>query len=369
MPPARPAGGGQRGLSPVTELPVSTGAVVSQPPPSAWISATAAVCRSTCDLHQRAPRRQRRGLRRDDLGVADLPGLVAVEHLLLGQVGRVGGLLAQRLLLAPARARRRAGPRRPGRRSARSAGSAPRRRRARPRAPLDPGAGGAGVEQRSAPPTAPSDHSSVDALNRSPTRLRRCCRATRSGRGSGRRPTRSMPICALAGATTRARPTAMSGRRCSSVDGTPSGTAGTAGVPGRPRASAKSAGALPTSTAIACSSCARWRASAEQVGARVGQLRLRLQHVGARRDAGVVAVVRDLQRALVAGDACCRSRSRFGIGLAQREVVGRQLALRRQPRRRQVGRAGLRAGPRALDAAAQRGPTRRAPSSPPMPSW
>ena len=40
-------------------------------------------------LHQRAPRRERRRLRRDDVGVAELAGAVAVEDLLLGVVGGI----------------------------------------------------------------------------------------------------------------------------------------------------------------------------------------------------------------------------------------------------------------------------------------
>ena len=65
-----------------------------------------------------------------------------------------------------------------------------------------------------------------------------------------------MPICSLA-ADTRRSAAAMSGRRCSSVDGTPTGTSGTVGAHWV-GASVKSAGALPIRTAIACSSWARW---------------------------------------------------------------------------------------------------------------
>ena len=126
-------------------------------------------------------------------------------------------------------------------------------------------------------------------------------------------------------------------------------------------ASAKSPGALPTSTAIACSSARAWRAPTPDRRARRRQLRLRLQHVGLRRDAGVVAVLRDLQRALVAFDACAQQLD-LAVGLAQREVVGRELALRRQPRRGEIGLARLRAGARALDRARRRGPRGRAPS-------
>ena len=92
-----------------------------------------------------------------------------------------------------------------------------------------------------------------------------------------------------------------------------------------PSASAKSAGGTPISTAIACSSV---RARAHQrraLGARVGQLGLGLQHVALRGDAGLVAVAGDLQRALVAFDGDAQHAD-LGVGLAQREVVDRQLA-------------------------------------------
>ena len=89
--------------------------------------------------------------------------------------------------------------------------------------------------------------------------------------------------------------------------------------------------------------------------ARRQQLRLGLQHVGLGRDAGVVAVLRDLQRALVAFDAA-RQQLDLVVGFAQREVVDRHRALRREPRRGQVGGAALDAGTRALDRAADAAP-------------
>ncbi|MCY1288432.1 hypothetical protein D9M70_374720 [compost metagenome] len=56
---------------------------------------------------------------------------------------------------------------------------------------------------------------------------------------------------------TRRSAAAMSGRRSSSAEGTPTGTFGKAGTRSS-AARAKSAGGTPTSTAMACSSCARW---------------------------------------------------------------------------------------------------------------
>ena len=153
-----------------------------------------------------------------------------------------------------------------------------------------------------------------------------------------------MPICALAAATARSAE-AMSGRRCSSVEGTPVGTCGTARRPpgngqievGRRRTHAHRDRVLQRG-ARACQRGA--------VGARVDQLGLRLQHVALRRDAGGVAVARDLVGALVALDRLVEQAD-FGVGLAQRKVVAGEQADRRQARRRQVGGTGLRAGLRA----------------------
>ena len=105
-----------------------------------------------------------------------------------------------------------------------------------------------------------------------------------------------------------------------------------------------------------------WRAPAARSARVVGELGLGLQHVGLRRDAGGVAVLRDLQRALVALDRRAEQGD-LGVGLAQREVVDRQRrpAPRAAPQPRSAALAS-RAGARALDAAARAGPRGRAPS-------
>ena len=169
-----------------------------------------------------------------------------------------------------------------------------------------------------------------------------------------------MPICALAAAT-RALGGGDVGTALQQRRRQPERHRGHARRPVGRRRALKSPGALPTSTAIACSSCARWPRSADEVGLRVGELRLRLQHVGLRGDAGVVAVLGDLQRALVAATVAASSAD-LRIGLAQREVVGRQLALGREAGRGEVGRAGLRAGAGAGRRRRAAGPRRRAPS-------
>jgi hypothetical protein len=85
------------------------------------------------------------------------------------------------------------------------------------------------------------------------------------------------------------------------------------------------------------------RARAHQagvVGLCVGELGLRLQHVGLGGDAGGVAVLRDLQRALVTGQRAFEQRL-LRVGLAQRKVIGGELALGRELGGGQVGGAGL----------------------------
>ena len=64
----------------------------------------------------------------------------------------------------------------------------------------------------------------------------------------------------------------------------------------------KSAGGLPTSTAIACSSCARITPDVDLLRLRAFELRLGSDDVGLGDDAGLVLVLRDLERALIGLD-------------------------------------------------------------------
>ena len=64
-----------------------------------------------------------------------------------------------------------------------------------------------------------------------------------------------MPICSLVAATRRSAP-AMSGRRSSSSDGTPTGIAGGVAVSGA-GGNENVDGGSPNSSAMACSVCAR----------------------------------------------------------------------------------------------------------------
>ena len=76
---------------------------------------------------------------------------------------------------------------------------------------------------------------------------------------AGKKAACAMPICALAAATRRSA-AAMSGRRSSSSEGRPAGTSGTLAAKAiglSRRGSEKAAGGLPSSSAIAFSSCAR----------------------------------------------------------------------------------------------------------------
>ena len=358
-PPANPkvfrykplaAAGVQRPLSPATELLVSTGAVVVQPPPSAWISAMAAVCRltATCTRARRAARAD--ALRGDDVGVAELPGAVAVEDLLLGLVGRVGGLLLQRrLFFVGARVGELVLDALEGDEHglsvARDGSIARGFRRA------DPGADEAAVEHglRHRGADRPeqvrrleevADARAVVAERRAQGQAREVRRLLDADLRIGRcdQPLRR---CDVGPALQQGRRNAQRHRRHDLV-------------PGRD-------GDREIACRLACEDGDRVLVPGaigthrRQRRACARELRLRLQHVGLGSDAGVVAVLRDLQGALVALDALAEQVG-FEIGFAQREVVGRHLALRREAGRREIGRARLGAGPRAFDAPADAAP-------------
>ena len=107
-----------------------------------------------------------------------------------------------------------------------------------------------------------------------------------------------MPICAFAAATARSA-AAMSGRRCSSADGTTSGTAGHASRSTAPTGDVELGRRLADQHRDRVLEPRALADHRDEVRLRRLELRLRLQHVGALRDAGVVLVLRDLQRALV----------------------------------------------------------------------
>ena len=87
-----------------------------------------------------------------------------------------------------------------------------------------------------------------------------------------------------------------------------------------------------------------------QVAAGRGDLGLRLEEIGLGRDAGVVPVGRDRQRAVVRLARRVDQRD-FGVERADLEEVGRERRLRRQPRIGEVRIARFRRSPRLLDAA------------------
>ncbi len=102
-------------------------------------------------------------------------------------------------------------------------------------------------------------------------------------------------------------------------------------------------------------------AQVSQVRLGGGQLALGLQHVAARGDPRVEAVLGDLQAALIALD---RGGQQGGLGvqLTQVEIVGGQRALGGEPRGRQVGGAGLGVGASALHLPADAAPDIRLPA-------
>ena len=101
----------------------------------------------------------------------------------------------------------------------------------------------------------------------------------------------------------------MSGRRSSRADGSSAGTS----TWERPRLLrgpiAKFAGTLPISTAIACSSWARWTPTPIELGAGRVDLGLGLDHIAAGGHADRVFVLGDQERMLVSFDGICSSRT------------------------------------------------------------
>ena len=104
-----------------------------------------------------------------------------------------------------------------------------------------------------------------------------------------------------------------------------------------------SAGGLPISTAIACSSCARATVRVEHLRLRRLELRFGLRDVAARDDAGRVLVLRELQRALVARRPCraaARSaRPARAAGDSSARAAPAATASRRRGRRRSPARS------------------------------
>ena len=137
---------------------------------------------------------------------------------------------------------------------------------------------------------------------------------------SGYQAAAATPIPAFAAAIRRSA-AAISGRRSNSADGTPSGTLGSSSRYGA-AGSANSAGGLPISTAIACSS------------------RARRENIGQVSRAGIVLALCDLQRGPLARGRELQKPGCF-ILRAQFEVTGREDRLHRQPRRSKIGGAGL----------------------------
>ncbi len=89
-------------------------------------------------------------------------------------------------------------------------------------------------------------------------------------------------------------------------------------------------------------------AQVDRLRLRALQLRLRLHDVDPRRDAGVVAVLRDVVRGRECPDGVLEEVA-LRVGHAQLEVVGRELRLQRKAGALEVGDARLLARARGLD--------------------
>jgi len=92
------------------------------------------------------------------------------------------------------------------------------------------------------------------------------------------------------------------------------------------------AGASPTSSAIACSSCAPLDADVDELRLRALPLHFGLHHVDPGHHASRVAVARQLERALI-GSHCVLEHLPRGVGDAQSEIVLRKRSVGRKARR------------------------------------
>ena len=112
---------------------------------------------------------------------------------------------------------------------------------------------------------------------------------------------------------------------------------------------------MPTSAAIACSNCARVFAMSIRLALADSSCVSRLHDVGARGDAGRVAVLRQRERALVRLDGVLEH-ALDAVRDAELQVVLRELRLQRKLRVREIGRRRLRAPFARLDAAPDAAP-------------
>ena len=239
---------------------------------------------------------QRRRLRGDDLQIVGRAR--ACTAALAMSSDSCAACTASRFapaLPAPECAARRADPR-PA-----ETPSAPSADRSRPTRRTPPPAGRpapAACRRRTASPPA-ADRPTRSGSAASTTARGSCSRIrrTRSSVRIGKNAAFAMPICSFAAATGRSA-AVMSGRRSSSADGTPIGITAAAASSATAGGIDTLAGGLPMRMAIACSNCARATPTSISCARVDVELRLRLRHVGARRDAGVEAILRQLQRLL-----------------------------------------------------------------------
>ena len=111
---------------------------------------------------------------------------------------------------------------------------------------------------------------------------------------------------------------------------------------------------MPIRTAIACSSCAL-HAGIDRLGLSALQLRFRLHHVLLRCNARRVTIAGELERPIESRGGIVEHLL-LRVEDTQLKIVGSELGLRREARRREIGRARLRARRARLERAAQASP-------------
>ena len=153
----------------------------------------------------------------------------------------------------------------------------------------------------------------------------------------------------------------MSGRRSSSSDGTPTGISGSVATERRAR-DRERRGRLADQHRDRVLELRALDADVDRLRLRALELRLRLHDVDARRDAGGVAVLRELERALVRRDRFLEHAA-LHVGDAQAEIALRHGGLGGQAHRFEIGRARLPVRLARLDRRGAPCPTGRAPSS------
>ena len=163
----------------------------------------------------------------------------------------------------------------------------------------------------------------------------------------GKNAARAMPTCSLASATRRSA-AAMSGRRSINCDGKPTGIKGGAVFKARSD-SENSAGALPVSTAMACSNAARCTPSSISC-ARVVSSCVRACANRPGIQAALKAVAREVDGLLVR-DKRIFKQPFLRIERSDLEIIGRDFRVDAEAKRFEIARSRLCFGTRCVDGA------------------